>query len=63
MSEIKTIEHDVEAKLHAILHELESKLQGTFGSHPKIAEHVAAAKVQVSAAVAPATSAPEEPEA
>jgi hypothetical protein len=44
MSEIKNVEHDVEAKLHAILHELETKLQGIFGSHPKIAESVAAAE-------------------
>jgi hypothetical protein len=51
MSEIKNVEHDVEAKIHAILHELETKLQGIFGSHPKIAESVAAAKEQASAAV------------
>lgn len=43
--------HDIEARFHAILHELEVKLQSLFGSHPKIAEHVSDAKTQVTDAI------------
>lgn len=42
---------ELEQKLHAVLTELETKLQSLFGSHPKIAEHVATAKQEASAAL------------
>lgn len=51
MESLKDVEHTLEEKLHNILHELETKLQALFGSHPKIAEHIAEAKAQVSEAV------------
>lgn len=51
METLKDVEHSLEEKLHNILHELEAKLQSLFGSHPKIAEHVAEAKAQVSEVV------------
>lgn len=42
---------ELEQKLHAVLTDLETKLQSLFGSHPKIAEHVATAKQEASAAL------------
>jgi hypothetical protein len=47
MSELTTLE----AKLHAVLLSLETKLQDAFGLHPSIATHVAEAKADVSAIV------------
>lgn len=44
---VTEVKHTLEEKLHNILHELEAKLQSLFGSHPKIAEHIAEAHEQV----------------
>lgn len=53
MIELTNIEHTLEAKLHAILHELEAKLQTAFGSYPYIAEHFSIARAKLSAELAP----------
>ena len=70
MSELQTIEHSIEEKMHAILHQLEAnlhqleaKLQQVFGSHPEIDVHVATAKAQVSEVVAPGVAQEEAPPA
>lgn len=62
MSELQKIEASVEEKIHAALAVLESKLQVLFGSHPKIAEHVAEAHQQIADAMVNHTP-PDEPPA
>lgn len=55
MSELRTIEREVEEKVHTILHELEAQLKGIFGTQPQISHSVAEAKKKVSAITTPIT--------
>lgn len=53
MSELQTIEREVEERVHTILHELEAQLKGIFGTQPQISQSVAEAKKKVSAITTP----------
>ena len=60
MSELRTIEREVEERVHTILHELEAQLKGIFGTQPQISQTVAEAKKKVSAITTPVVESVEQ---
>lgn len=60
MSELRTIEREVEERVHTILRELEAQLKGIFGTQPQISQSVAEAKKKVSAITTPVVESVEQ---